>query len=58
MLLCYESNLKYINLYGRGVKKLTYLLQKCFDLLNISYYWVPVALSQYQTVRRRVEINN
>ena len=37
VLLCYENNLKYINLYGRGVKKLTYLLQKCFDPLNISY---------------------
>ena len=37
MLLCCENNLKYINLYGRGGKKLTYLLRKCFDPLNISY---------------------
>ena len=37
MMLCYKNNLKYINLYGRGVKKLTYLLKKCFDPLNISY---------------------
>ena len=37
MLLCYENDLKYTNLYGRGVKKLIYLLQKCFDPLNISY---------------------
>ena len=51
MLLCYESNLKYINLYGRGVKKLTYLLQKCFDLLNISYSLGALVSELYLSIK-------
>ena len=39
LVSCYVAKIiiKYINMYGRGVKKLTYLLRKCFDPLNISY---------------------
>ena len=39
LVCCYVAKIiwKYTNLYGRGGNKLTYLFQKCFDPLNISY---------------------